>query len=192
MLGHIFIIPVPLPASENGKRDVGNNSLLGLGTASALGDANAEAVLEALVDVLDVPHAAAAGGLSSLGLLTPVDCSLKKKIHRKPIVLIPSNTHDSNNPNRLTFMCYFEEGGRGVRTLAGLSGRVTAVSTSRLLDVERAAACKSKKITCQPPLILFHCVPCSRLLPALSDRRYSRIRRGSKHFGGSLAKVPIY
>lgn len=61
----------------NGKRDVGNNSLLGLGTTSALGDTNAEAVLEALVDVLDVTHAAAAGGLSSLGLLTPVDCSLK-------------------------------------------------------------------------------------------------------------------
>lgn len=108
MLGHIFIIPVPLPASENEKRDVGNNSLL-------TGNTNAEAVLKALVDVLDVPHAAAAGGLSSLGLLTPVDCSLRK-IHRKPIVLIPSNTHDSNNRNRLTFMLFRGRRERGSYT----------------------------------------------------------------------------
>lgn len=49
-------------------------NLLALGATSSRGNANAEAVLEALVDVLQVPHTAAAGGLSSLGLLTPVDC----------------------------------------------------------------------------------------------------------------------
>lgn len=58
------------------KRDVGIN-LVGLGTASALGNADLEAVLEALVDVPDVAHTAAASGLSSLGLLTPVDCIAK-------------------------------------------------------------------------------------------------------------------
>ena len=47
---------------------------MALGATGALGDANAEAVLEALVNVLEVPGTAAAGGLSSLGLLTPVDC----------------------------------------------------------------------------------------------------------------------
>ena len=55
------------------KRDVGIN-LVGLGTAGALGDTDLEAVLETLVDVPDVGHTATASGLSSLGLLTPVDC----------------------------------------------------------------------------------------------------------------------
>jgi hypothetical protein len=74
--------------------------LSGLGATSALGNTNTEAVLEALVDILEVAGAAAAGGLSSLGLLTPVE-------------------------------------------LAGLSGGVTAVGTSRLLDVEGALSTTS-------------------------------------------------
>lgn len=49
-------------------------SLVVLGTAGALGDTGAEAVLEALVDVLQVSAAAGAGGLAALGLLAPVDC----------------------------------------------------------------------------------------------------------------------
>lgn len=60
-------------------------NLLALGTTGALGDTNAEAVLEALVNVLEVPHTAAAGGLSSLGLLTPVDCNSES--NRKPVAL---------------------------------------------------------------------------------------------------------
>lgn len=48
-----------------------------LGAASTLGSADLEAVLEAAVDDLQVSHSAAAGGLSSLGLLAPVDCSQK-------------------------------------------------------------------------------------------------------------------
>lgn len=68
-----------------------------LGTTSALGGADLEAVVEAAVDLLEVTHSAGAGGLSALGLLAPVE-------------------------------------------LASLSGRVTAVGASRLLDVEGAAA----------------------------------------------------
>lgn len=62
------------------KRDVGIN-LVGRGTAGALGDTDLEAVLETLVDVPDVGHTATASGLSSLGLLTPVDCIAE---NRKP------------------------------------------------------------------------------------------------------------
>ena len=56
------------------------NSLLGGGlgglvdAAGVLGLADLEAVLESARDVLLVPHAASAGGLSPLSLLTPVDC----------------------------------------------------------------------------------------------------------------------
>jgi hypothetical protein len=53
------------------KRDVEFN-LMVLGTTGALGSADLEAVLEATVDILEVAHSAGAGGLSSLGLLTPV------------------------------------------------------------------------------------------------------------------------
>lgn len=62
---------------------------MAFGTTGALGDTNAEAVLEALVNVLEVPHTAAAGGLSSLGLLTPVDCNSRN--NRKPVVPITNN-----------------------------------------------------------------------------------------------------
>ena len=106
---------------------------MALGATGALGDANAEAVLEALVNVLEVPGTAAAGGLSSLGLLTPVDCI--SKINRKPVAPI------TNNSYLQTDMYQFRGGQKGVRTLAGLSGGVAAVGTSRLLDVKRAAAC---------------------------------------------------
>jgi hypothetical protein len=42
--------------------------------AGVLGLAGLEAVLESAGDVLQVPRAASADGLSPLGLLTPVDC----------------------------------------------------------------------------------------------------------------------
>jgi hypothetical protein len=44
------------------------------GTLGALGGAGAEAVAELARDELECAHAAGTGGLSSLGLLTPVDC----------------------------------------------------------------------------------------------------------------------
>ena len=65
------------PSSLREKRDVGIN-LVGRGTAGALGDTDLEAVLETLVNVPDVGHTATASGLSSLGLLTPVDCIVEK------------------------------------------------------------------------------------------------------------------
>lgn len=46
----------------------------GGGATGALGGTLLEAVLELAVDGLQVLHAARAGGLSSLGLLAPVDC----------------------------------------------------------------------------------------------------------------------
>ena len=55
-------------------------NLLALGgTAGGLGGAGLEAVLEAAVDVAEVAHSAGAGGLSPLGLLTPVDCFQQKR-----------------------------------------------------------------------------------------------------------------
>jgi hypothetical protein len=54
-------------------------NLVVLGATSALGGADLEAVLETTVDDLQVRHPAAAGGLSSLGLLAPVDCFAESK-----------------------------------------------------------------------------------------------------------------
>lgn len=82
------------------KRDVGIN-LVGLGTASALGNADLEAVLEALVDVLDVAHTATAGGLSSLGLLTPVDCIAKNIVSQ---VFNAAVIKQSKLPKHIAFM----------------------------------------------------------------------------------------
>lgn len=48
---------------------------MALGATGALGGTGLEAVLEAAVDDAQGAHAAAAGGLAALGLLTPVDCS---------------------------------------------------------------------------------------------------------------------
>ncbi len=45
-----------------------------LRATGALGSADLEAVLEAAVDVPKVRGSAGSGGLSSLGLLAPVDC----------------------------------------------------------------------------------------------------------------------
>lgn len=47
----------------------------------------------------------------------------------------------------------------GVRTLAGLSGGVAAVGTSRLLDVKRAAACSIQKKKSQPILHPYYLPP---------------------------------
>ena len=67
---------------------------------------------------------------------------------------------------------------RGVRTLAGLSGGVTAVGTSRLLDVEGALSCKSQTATGQPISIFFPNI--SQLLPVSSMIRESAgVRRSS-------------
>ena len=79
----LLVIPALVPASENEKRKKEIQmrrsrgemaSLVVLGTAGTLGDTGAEAVLEALVDILQVSAAAGAGGLAALGLLAPVDC----------------------------------------------------------------------------------------------------------------------
>ena len=85
------------------KRDVGIN-LVGLGTASALGNADLEAVLEALVDVLDVAHTATAGGLSSLGLLTPVDCIAKNIVSQVFQISTPPSPKRSKLPKHNIFM----------------------------------------------------------------------------------------
>lgn len=92
---------------------------MSLGATGTLGGTGLEAVTEAAVDVAQRAHTAAAGGLAALGLLTPVDC------HRKSATVPASHIH---------FHCLSRQ---GMRTLAGLSSRVAAVGTDRLLDVER-------------------------------------------------------
>lgn len=49
----------------------------------------------------------------------------------------------SNHPLQARETPLYRSRGK-IRTLAGLSGRVTAVGTGRLLDVEGAFACKSE------------------------------------------------
>lgn len=71
------VIPALPPASENEtktRQSSKGGNLVVLGTTSALGGADLEAVVEAAVDLLEVTHSAGAGGLSALGLLAPVDC----------------------------------------------------------------------------------------------------------------------
>lgn len=63
-----------------------------------------------------------------------------------------------------------------VRTLAGLSGGVTAVGTSRLLDVEGTAACISKSQHVSSSSFSSYPVP-PEVVPALS--KDPRFRRGS-------------
>jgi hypothetical protein len=67
--------------SEQRKRDAEWKNIVdlsGLGATGALGGAGLEAVREAAVDVAEGAHAAGAGGLAALGLLTPVDCCIRK------------------------------------------------------------------------------------------------------------------
>lgn len=110
---------------------------MSLGALGALGDTSLEAVQEAAVDSAQGAHAAGAGGLAALGLLTPVVCS-KKKV-RKPncsnniCILISSLRTMPFFPYPYP---YHQVSGRVMRTLAGLSGRVATVSTGGLLDVE--------------------------------------------------------
>ena len=47
-----------------------------LGTAGALRSTDLESVRESAVDMLQVLGSAGTGSLASLGLLTPVDCSV--------------------------------------------------------------------------------------------------------------------
>ena len=70
------------------------------GALGALGSASLESVAELAVDGLEVSHAAATGGLSSLGLLAPVVC---------PMLIFVLGARVSDK-----------------RTLAGLSSRVAA------------------------------------------------------------------
>lgn len=107
-----------------------------VGTAGTLGSANLEAVREATVDVSEVLHTAGASGLTSLGLLAPVDCS---KVPCKP------NQFDIQimGDDRWQFHKQREDNlsrREGIRTLASLSGGVATSSTAGLLDVEAAAA----------------------------------------------------
>lgn len=64
------IMPLPFVPPIVRKSRLGG----GGGATGALGSTLLEAVLELAVDGLQVLHAARAGGLSSLGLLAPVDC----------------------------------------------------------------------------------------------------------------------
>lgn len=81
--------PSFLPASPRTKNatPIGTTgNLVGLGATGTLGGTGLEAVLEAAVDVAQRAHAAAAGGLAALGLLTPVDCkeSVSRYVPTKP------------------------------------------------------------------------------------------------------------
>lgn len=56
------------------RRRIGQReNLVALGATGALGGTGLEVVQEAAVNVAQRAHAAAAGGLAALGLLTPVD-----------------------------------------------------------------------------------------------------------------------
>lgn len=70
------VTPHSFPASPRTKtrRRIGYKNLVALGATGTLGGTSLEAVQEAAVDVAKGAHAAAAGGLAPLGLLTPVDC----------------------------------------------------------------------------------------------------------------------
>jgi len=96
--------------------------LVGLGhdgvVAGVLGLAVLEAVLEAPRDVLEVAHAAGAGGLPALGLLTPVDCASSRSASSR---------------------CLHAFVGAEQRTLAGLGSGEAARRALVLLDVQRAA-----------------------------------------------------
>lgn len=65
------LIPSASPITKTRRRF--ENDLVSLGATGTLGDTGLEAVSEAAVDVAQRAHAAAAGGLAALGLLTPVD-----------------------------------------------------------------------------------------------------------------------
>lgn len=67
---HHNVSPAP-PVSAN---------LVLLGTASTLGRAALESVVESPVDVSQMGRSSATGRLSSLGLLAPVNCTHKKSI----------------------------------------------------------------------------------------------------------------
>ena len=132
------VIPALLqPPRTNETATVGNN-LGALGALGALGGADLEAVVEAAVDLLEVAHSAGTGGLSALGLLAPVDCRTKLVSQ----YILNTQVFLSKDKRLLDILSIEQRGvgGERIRTLASLSGRVTAVGTSRLLDVEGAFA----------------------------------------------------
>lgn len=63
------------PRTKTRRRADEKGNLVGLGATGTLGGTGLEAVQEAAVDITQRAHAAGAGGLAALGLLTPVDCS---------------------------------------------------------------------------------------------------------------------
>ena len=83
---------LPSPVSETKPNAPTFDRLSLLGAASTLGGTDLEAVLEAAVDDLQVSSSAATGGLSSLGLLAPVDCSKNRKLAATKI-RIPQGKH---------------------------------------------------------------------------------------------------
>lgn len=64
-----------LSDNENATPSGRKGNLVGDGATGTLGGTGLEAVKEAAVDIAQGAHAAGAGGLAALGLLTPVDCS---------------------------------------------------------------------------------------------------------------------
>lgn len=69
------LIPIPAsPKTKTRRRADEKGNLVGLGATGTLGSTGLEAVQEAAVDIAEGAHAAGAGGLAALSLLTPVDC----------------------------------------------------------------------------------------------------------------------
>jgi len=94
------------------------------GSFRVLGHAGLEAVLEAAGDILEVPHAAGADGLSALGLLAPVVCKSPDKSVHQPFHYI-GNEPDSWKVFALSVTIHLLKCA-GLRTLSGLSSGITA------------------------------------------------------------------
>lgn len=81
------LIPFPASPKTKTRRQIGKY-LSGLGATGALGGTGLEAVLEAAVDETQGAHAARAGGLAALGLLTPVDYCDKCKLSSSDVFMV--------------------------------------------------------------------------------------------------------
>lgn len=113
--------------------------LAGCGCATgALGSALLETVLELAWHELERSHAAGTGGLSSLGLLTPVVC-------RSDVSMLLVSWLGVRFDAEACIVGGQDEVNR--RTLSNASAWVSAVGASVLLDVHRAAACVTSSIS---------------------------------------------
>lgn len=86
--------PHSFPASPRTKtRRRFGKCLVSLGATGALGGTGLEAVQEAAVNNAQRAHAAAAGGLAALGLLTPVDYHRVSATARMSVVQLHHSSH---------------------------------------------------------------------------------------------------